>query len=225
MQDTTDQTQDIDQAEIVSELPAKQKPEAMQLDERGIYKILTQADEYRVAQMLMRTGAVPATFKTPEQVMMAIQALKSLGLNWRTALRQCGFNPQGAFMVFGDLELAVVRQSGCLEDIHEYLAVKNDDGTFSERCMANNNIDKEIYAAVCVLKRKDFRVHESVFTVDDAKQAGLWGKTSVWQKFSSRMLQMRARGIAIRNVASDITQGLAGVEYDHEGIDYGKSGK
>lgn len=203
------------------QVPAK--PAAIEMDERGLYRIVTQHDEFRVAKMLLDTKAVPQAFKTPEQVMMAIQALKSLGLNWRTALRQCGFTPQGAFMVYGDLELAVVRQSGCLEDIHEYLVVKNDDGTFSERCMANNNIDRDVYAAVCVLKRKSFRAHESIFTVDDAKQAGLWGKTPTWRNHSSRMMQMRARGIAIRNVASDITQGLAGVEYDHEGIDYGKS--
>lgn len=199
------------------------KPDALTMDERGLYVLRTQADEVRIAKMLLRTGAVPQTFREPEQVVMAIQALKSLGLNWRTALRQCGFNQQGAFIVYGDLELAVVRQSGLLEDVHEFLVTRQEDGTFAERCMANNNIDQEVVAAVCVMKRKGIpRAHEATFSVEDAKVSGLWQKTPTWRSYPGRMMQMRARGVAIRNMFSDVTQGLGGHEYDVEGVDYDK---
>lgn len=202
------------------------KSDPLQLDDQGLYRMVTQQDEFRVARMLLETGAVPRAFSTPQQVMMAIQALKSLGLNWRTAIRQCGFTAQGAFMVYGDLELAVVRQSGVLESFDEYLVVEGEDGKLSRRCMANGNIMQPVVAAVCVIKRKDMPdAHEAIFSVEDAKTAGLWGRTPTWKGYWTRMLAMRARGLAIRNMASDITQGLAGVEYDVDGVDYGKTGQ
>lgn len=201
---------------------AKPKADAMELDDKGLYRMATQQDEYRVAKMLLETGAVPKAFSTPQQVMMAIQALKSLGLNWRTAIRQCGFNAQGSFMVYGDLELAVVRQSGLLKRIREYLYVRLDDGKYQVRCFANSNLHLPADGAVCEVWREGHdEPHESSFCIEDAKAAGLWGKTPTWTKFASRMMVMRSRSMALRNVFSDITMGLAGVEYDHEGIDYG----
>lgn len=222
VQDTQPRPEPRAQVRPVSDAP---KPTPIEMDERGLYRIANHHDEYRVAKMLIDTKAVPQSFRTPEQVMMAIQALKSLGLNWRTALRQCSFSAQGAFTVFGDLELAVVRQSGILESFDEYLVVQGEDGKLARRCMANNNILLPVVAAVCVAKRKDLPdAHEASFSVEDAKLAGLWGKTPTWRAFPSRMLQMRARGLVLRNLASDVVQGLAGHEYDVEGIDYGKQG-
>jgi hypothetical protein len=195
--------------------------EPMELDERGLYRIVNAQHEFRIAKMMIETRAVPSSFQTPQQVVMALQALKSLGLNWRTAIRQCAFNQQGVFTVFGDLELAVVRQSGLLDNIHEFLYVVNE-GKCEERCFANSNLHLPVAGAVCRLKRKSIeQVHEATCSIEDAKQAGLWGKTPTWNKFPGRMMQMRARGMAIRNMFSDVTQGLAGHEYDVEGIDYG----
>lgn len=216
------------------------------MDQAGLYIIRDQRDEYRVAKMLIDTGAVPASFKHASQVMMAIQALRSLGLNWRTALRQCGFSQQGSFTVFGDLELAVVRQSGLLDNIDEFLftanpyfkeggdnvrVLKNADGSerieyvqrYLRRSFQHGNADMPVLGAVCRLVRKGFSTpHETVFTVEDAKIAGLWQKTPTWRNYPGRMMQMRARGVAIRNMFSDVTQGLAGHEYDVEGIEYPK---
>ena len=209
------------QAQVARHEPDKAKSDALQLDDQGLYRMVTQLDEFRVAKMLMDTGAVPKSFATPQQVMMAIQALKSLKLNWRTAIRQCGFNQQGTFMVYGDLELAVVRQSGWLVRIREFLYVRNEDETYTERTFANANLHLPAAGAVCMLWRQGFEdPHEATCSVEDAQAAGLWGKTPTWRNFPGRMMQMRARGMAIRNTFSDVTQGLAGVEYDHEGIDY-----
>lgn len=199
------------------------KSDPLQLDEQGLYRMVTQQDEFRVARMLLETGAVPRAFSTPQQVMMAIQALKSLGLNWRTAIRQCGFTAQGAFMVYGDLELAVVRQSGQLEDLHEFLYVQDADGKLVERCFANSNLHLPWVGAVCRVKRRGAERHyETSFSIEDAKLAGLWGKTPTWRAYPQRMATMRARSMALRGEFPDICQGLAGVEYDHEGIDYDK---
>lgn len=198
--------------------------EPLELDERGLYKLVNSTHEMRMAKMMLETKAVPSAFKTPQQVVMAIQALKSLGLNWRTAIRQCGFSQQGAFMVYGDLELAVVRQSGLLEDLHEFLYVRDEaSGKLVERCFANSNLHLPAEGAVCIVKRKGMpRPYEQSFSIDDAKLSGLWGKTPTWRQFPSRMMTMRARSMALRGSFPDISQGLAGVEYDAEGIDYSK---
>lgn len=221
MQDThSDET-----TEVTPEQPAAPiaRVEPMALDERGLYVARTQADEYRVAKMLLDTGAVPKAFQTPQQVMMAVQALKSLGLNWRTALRQCGFTPQGAFMVYGDLELAVCRASGLIQDIHEFLYVQTEDGKLEERCFANSNLHLPWVGAVCRVKTKESdRYYETSFSIEDAKLSGLWGKTPTWRAYPQRMATMRARSMALRGALPHVTQGLAGVEYDVEGVDYGK---
>jgi hypothetical protein len=50
------------------------------------------------------------------------------------------------------------------------------------------------------------------FTVADAKKAGLWGKTGPWTQYPKRMLQMRARGFALRDAFPDVLKGLVTAE-------------
>lgn len=198
-----------------------QKPPPLQLDEHGLYILKTQADEFRFADMLLRTGAVDRQkFPTPAHVMAAVQALKSLKLNPHTALRQCGFL-RNSFTVYGDLELAVVRMSGKLEYLHEFHYVRMEDGQHVKRSFANSNSHLPIYGACCQIKRVDEPEHEVMYTIDDAKGADLWGKPGPWRTFWPRMLQMRARTTAIKTAFPDLTQGVQVQEYDIEGVDYG----
>ncbi len=46
------------------------------------------------------------------------------------------------------------------------------------------------------------------FSVDDAKKAQLWSKKGPWQQYPKRMLQMRARGFAVRDGCADAMVGL-----------------
>jgi hypothetical protein len=62
--------------------------------------------------------------------------------------------------------------------------------------------------AVCELTRPDGADLTRWFSVDDAKQAGLWGKIGPWKQYPDRMLQMRARGYAARDGAADVLAGL-----------------
>jgi len=50
------------------------------------------------------------------------------------------------------------------------------------------------------------------FSVEDAKRAGLWGKQGPWQAYPKRMLQMRARGFALRDAYPDVLKGLISTE-------------
>ena len=53
---------------------------------------------------------------------------------------------------------------------------------------------------------------ERSFSVADAKKAGLWSKSGPWTQYPRRMLQMRARSFALRDVFADVLKGT----YSHE---------
>ena len=55
------------------------------------------------------------------------------------------------------------------------------------------------------------------FSIADAKRAGLLNKSGPWTQYPDRMLQMRARGFALRDAFPDKLRGLIGAE---EASDY-----
>ena len=71
--------------------------------------------------------------------------------------------------------------------------------------------------AVCQAKRRgDPHPVEGRFSMADAKRAGLASK-DVWKSYPRRMLQMRARGFALRDAFPDVLRGLVTAE---EAADY-----
>jgi hypothetical protein len=50
------------------------------------------------------------------------------------------------------------------------------------------------------------------FSVADAVRAGLWGKSGPWTQYPKRMLQLRARGFALRDAFPDVLKGLVTAE-------------
>jgi hypothetical protein len=63
-----------------------------------------------------------------------------------------------------------------------------------------------------VAKRKGRKPVTAKFSVEDAKRAGLWGKQGPWQAYPKRMMQMRARGFALRDAFPDVLKGLITAE-------------
>jgi hypothetical protein len=94
--------------------------------------------------------------------------------------------------IWGDAMLGLVRGSGLLAAISEVTTGEGDATT-----------------AVCTVTRRD-DPGETVgkFSVADAKRAGLWGKAGPWTQYPRRMLQMRARGYALRDKFPDVLKGL-----------------
>lgn len=193
------------------------QPTPMELGEDGLYIMRTQADVLRVAQHLLQTGAVPSSLRTAQQVAMAVQGLKSLGLNPYAAIRQVAFI-NGAMTLWGDLPLALARKTTMLEDFEEFRFCIGDAGSYRRQCFVNSNCHLEAYGAVCRIKRQGQASHEVVYTQDDAKRSGLWGKTPTWRSYPARMMQMRARSQALKDVFSDALAGVQIQEFDVEGI-------
>jgi hypothetical protein len=62
--------------------------------------------------------------------------------------------------------------------------------------------------ATCTVTRPTGEKITRTFSEQDARKAGLWGKAGPWTQYPSRMLQMRARGLAARDGAADALSGL-----------------
>ena len=160
---------------------------------------LTEAVQY--ARLISNSSFVPTQFRgKPEDILVAIQWGAELGLPPLQSLQNIAVI-NGRPTLWGDAALAVVQQH------HEYEWIKE----FVEEDEEGN------VKAVCLIKRTNHEPHRSEFSVDMAKKAGLLGRQGPWSQYPERMLQMRARGFALRDVFADALRGLITRE---EAMDY-----
>lgn len=157
---------------------------------------VTLDEAMRFSEMLAKSQMVPKAYQgKPEDVLVAVQWGKELGLAPLQALQNIACI-NGKPSVYGDAALALVQASPVCEDIEEFF---ENEGT-------------ENYVAVCVAHRKGRSPVTVKFSVGDAKRAGLWGKPGPWQAYPKRMMQMRARGFALRDAFPDVLKGLITAE-------------
>lgn len=151
-------------------------------------------------------------FKSPEQVMVAMNMAMELGLQPTLALRQM-YVLNGTPHLYGDLPLAAVMKSGLLKTIKE--AVYDKDN--KEICSANGNMDEEPKYAVCVVERTNPNVQvERSFTISEADKAGLTKreKNVTWKIYTKDMLRYRARSRALKDLFGDVLNGVSIAEFD-----------
>lgn len=155
---------------------------------------MTEAIEF--SGMLAKSQMVPKAYQNkPEDVLVAVQWGFELGLAPLQALQNIACI-NGKPSVYGDAAMALVQNSPICEDIKEYF---EGEGTSNP-------------VAVCVAKRKNRSEVVCKYSVEDAKRAGLWNKSGPWTQYPKRMLQMRARGFALRDAFPDVLKGLITVE-------------
>ena len=153
-------------------------------------------DAWRFWQMVAKTDFAPKDFKNkPESCMLAGQHGAELGLGPMQSL-QCIAVINGRPTIWGDAALALVQSSAVCEFISE--AVEGDGDQM---------------VATCIAKRRGYPAPSAIkFSVADAKRAGLWGKSGPWTQYPKRMLQLRARGFALRDAFPDVLKGLVTAE-------------
>jgi len=150
----------------------------------------------RLSDILSKSQLVPKQYQNKaEDVLVATMWGRELGLAPMQALQNIAVI-NGRPSVYGDAAMALVQASPHCEDIAETL---EGDGTPNP-------------VAVCTAKRKGRAAVVARFSVDDAKRAGLWGKAGPWTQYPKRMLQMRARGFALRDAFPDVLKGLVTIE-------------
>ena len=122
-----------------------------------------------------------------------------LGLNPMQSLQQVAVI-NGRPSLFGDGPLALCLKSGLMEGSpQESMEGSGDDLT-----------------AICTVKRVNSMPATKRFSVGMAKKANLWGKPGPWSQYPSRMLQVRARALALRDQFADV---LAGIHIGEEARD------
>ena len=166
---------------------------------------LTEAIQF--SEMLASSSMVPRAYQgKPNDVLVCLQWGYEMGMAPMQALQNIAVI-NGKPSMYGDSLMALVQASPTCENIEEYF---ENEGTPNP-------------VAVCVAKRKGRTPVIFKFSVEDAKRAGLWGKTGPWQAYPKRMMQMRARGFALRDAFADVLTGLITAEEAHDYPDEAKS--
>jgi hypothetical protein len=148
------------------------------------------------SEMLSNSNMVPKAYQgKPQDILVCVQWGMEMGLAPMQALQNIAVI-NGKPSVYGDAMMALVQASPVCEDVEEYF---ENEGTPNP-------------VAVCVAKRKGRKPVTAKFSVEDAKRAGLWAKQGPWSAYPKRMMQMRARGFALRDAFPDVLKGLISVE-------------
>lgn len=141
----------------------------------------------RFAEMLSKSSIVPKDYQgNAGNILVAIQWGMEIGLQPLQAMQNIAVI-NGRPSIWGDAMLAIVRGSGLLEYIREEPT--------DESC-------------TCTIKRKGEDPVTRTFTMADAKKAGLANKQGPWTQYPKRMMQMRARAYALRDVFPDVLRGV-----------------
>jgi hypothetical protein len=148
-----------------------------------------------LAVFASQSGMVPKELvNNPGGCLIAMQFGSSLGLDPLQSL-QSVMVVNGRPAIFGDATLAI-----CMAHPQWHAP------SFREWFEGQG----EQYSACCQVGRFGY-AEPTVgrFSVADAIRAGLWGKSGPWTFYPQRMLQMRARAFALRNLYADALRGIA----------------
>jgi hypothetical protein len=140
---------------------------------------------------LADSDLVPKDFqRKPGNCLIAMQWGAELGLKPLQAVQSIAVI-NGRPAMWGDALMALVRSSPVCEFI-----IEEDDGK----------------TATCRVKRRGEPEQSRTFSIEDAKAAGLAGKSGPWTQYPKRMRQLRARAFALRDVFADVLRGMAMAE-------------
>ena len=162
---------------------------------RGL-ALQTMGEAMAFATMVAKSDFAPKDFKgKPESCLLAIQHGSEVGLSPMQSLQSIACI-NGRPSVWGDAALALVMGSPVCEYVRERVEGEGD-----------------AMVATCEAKRRGYPdANVTKFSVADAKKAGLWGKSGPWTQYPKRMLQLRARGFALRDAFPDVLKGLVTAE-------------
>jgi hypothetical protein len=166
----------------------------------------------RFAEKAARSGMVPRDYiGKPDAICIAVQMGSELGLAPMQAIQNIAV-VNGSPAIWGDAIPGLCRASGKCRSVREWHEGEGDDLTYY--CEA--------------IRVDDPQPVRGKFSVADAKRAKLWSDepkrkkqgrdgpyevdAGPWYSYPERMLQMRARGFALRDAFPDVLKGLLSAE-------------
>ena len=163
-------------------------------ENRGL-SLATMADAMAFAKLVAPTEFAPKGMAKWESCLLAIQHGAEIGLSPMQSLQSIAVI-NGRPSIWGDAALAVCMASPLCEWVRETLDGEGDK-----------------MVATCTAQRRGYPAPSvKTFSVADAKQAGLWGKSGPWSQYPKRMLQLRARSFTLRDAYPDVLKGLVCAE-------------
>lgn len=149
------------------------------------------AEAMEFAKIIASSDMVPKDYVgKPGNVLVAVQTGAELGLKPMQSLQGISVI-NGRPSIWGDAMRALVISHPEFEDLRE---------------------DKQDTYCTVTLKRRGRSAVTTTFTMEDAKKAGLAGKSGPWQTAPKRMLQMRAFAFAARDLFADALKGIKSIE-------------
>lgn len=149
------------------------------------------AEAMEFAKIIASSDMVPKDYiNKPGNVLVAVQTGAELGLKPMQSLQGISVI-NGRPGVWGDAMWALVISHPEYEDSNE---------------------EKGDNACTITLKRRGRSAVTVTYSMEDAKKAGLAGKQGPWQTAPKRMLQMRARAFAARDLFADALKGIKSIE-------------
>ena len=149
---------------------------------------------HKLAQAMARSTVIPKALQgKPEDIFVAMEMGYQLGFSIAQSIQDIAVI-NGKPCLYGDGLMALAQSHPDKEYITEK-PLKDDKG--------------KVVGYTCTIKRKSSpEASQYTFTYDDAKKANLLGKSGPWSQYPERMLQMRARSFAIRDVFADALRGI-----------------
>jgi hypothetical protein len=171
-------------------VPAEQ-PKEKSLSRRGNFAPTNMTEALQFAKLIANSDLAPKDYRNkPANVLVAMQMGAEVGLAPMQALQNIAVI-NGRPSLWGDAALAVVQVHPDYEWHKEWIDGDGDKKT-----------------AHCQVKRKGQEISEGTFSIAQATKAGLTNKEGTWRTYQDRMLQMRARGFALRDRFADDLRGL-----------------
>jgi hypothetical protein len=155
-------------------------------DSQGI-KITGISELERWCKIVAASQLAPKGISSPQAIAVAIQAGMELGLGPMQALQSIAVI-NGRPTIYGDTALGLVKRH---KDFLDHVEPEPVDGV-----------------ATVTSKRRGCSDIKRTYSVEDAKRAGLWGKSGPWTTNPNRMLQLRARSFALRDQFPDVLRGV-----------------
>lgn len=154
----------------------------------------------KVAETLSKSAVIPTAYRgKPEDIFVAMAMGYQLGFPVEQSLQ----------------DVAVINGRPCLwgDGLLSLVLNHPECKSIKEEPIYNGQV---VIGYICTVIRKGHEPHSKSFTMQDAERAGLLKKGGVWSAYPERMLQMRARSLALRDKFADALRGLRIAEIEND---------
>lgn len=183
------------------------KKEGMELSSEGVFALTTMDDQKKYADFLITQKLVSETFKTPSQLIIAIQLCKDLNLPM-SCLKDF-YVIGGKPAIYGDTFVGLALGSGLVQDHKVEFFDEN-----GEKIRVPKKGQKPFSCLVSIKRKGSSEFVEAFYSWDDKESSR--NNNPNFIKHPIDMLFRRAMGRAIKFALADAVRGIELIDYAEE---------